>query len=203
MMDLKDILTKLELPDEQITAIENAMSENKLYVTTEENAETRLAKFKDERDEAQAKVDELTKSSEELATYKSELEAKITELEEKGGSNEDSEAKIAELQSQLDEAKGDYTNLNKQQKLEAALRKAGAKDVDYVGYKLGGIDKVELDDEGNIANWDNTLSSIKEQMPKYFNDTQPIVEGASLKGDNNKNVTDPFVALSRKYEKDN
>ncbi|WP_349584667.1 hypothetical protein [Leuconostoc citreum] len=64
MMDLKDILTKLELPDEQITAIENAMSENKLYVTTEENAETRLAKFKDERDEAQAKVDESTKSSE-------------------------------------------------------------------------------------------------------------------------------------------
>lgn len=201
-MDFKDVLTKLELPEEKVTAIVGAMNENKLYVTSEENAETRLAKFKEERDGAITQIDELKATNEQLMADKSDFEAKITEMTEQGGSNDESKAKIAELQKQLDESNGNYASLSKQQKLENALREAGATDVDYVGYKLGGVDKVELDDDGQISGWDDLLGGIKEKMPKYFADNQEVQTlGAGLKGDNTPVEMDPFQKIAQKYAK--
>lgn len=201
-MDLKELLKSQELSDEQIEAITGAMTENKLFVTSEENADIRLNKLKQERDEAVTARDELQATITQHEAEKSDLEAKLNELNEKGGSDADKQAEIDELKAQLEEATGNYSKLNKQVKLENALRDAGAKDIAYASYKFGGADKVELDEDGNIVGLEENITALKEQIPKFFADTQDTsVVGAGLKGDNKQPELDPFTAVREKYTK--
>lgn len=198
-MELKEVLTAAGLDDDQAAKVTTSLEENKLYVTDEENASVRLAKLKSERDEAIAKRDELQTSNDELTGAKEEFESKIAELEAAKGNDDEANTKLEELQKQLDEANNKNVTMTKQQKLSSALRAAGATDVDYVTYKLGGVDKVELDEDGNIKDWDKTLSGVQEAMPKYFvqEDTS---QGAKLNGDNKPAAaTDPFEKINQRY----
>lgn len=206
-MELSELLKAAGLDDEQVATVTKSFEENKMYVTDQENASVRLAKLKTERDEATASLDELKASNEELKSANEDLESgkktfedKITELEAKGSGDEETQTKLEDLQKQLEEANNKNATMTKSKKLEAALRKAGATDTDYVAYKLGGVDKIELDDDGNIVDWDKTLSGIQETMPKYFvNEEQS--SGVKLNGDGKKPIeTDPFQKVANKYQ---
>ena len=48
-MDLKEILASQSLSEEQITAIETAMKENKIYTSAEENIDIRYNKLKEDQ----------------------------------------------------------------------------------------------------------------------------------------------------------
>lgn len=48
-MDLREILKAHGLSDEQINKILASMNENRLYTTTEENADIRIKKFKEQK----------------------------------------------------------------------------------------------------------------------------------------------------------
>lgn len=72
----------------------------------------------------------------------------------------------AELQKEVDDWRAKYETATKDYAVREALREAGAKDLDYMIYKLGG--DVELDKEGNIKDLDSKIKSLKENNADWF-----------------------------------
>lgn len=105
-----------------------------------------------------------------------ELQAKITTYET---------VTIPELQEKLAE-----TKLNSA--IKVALLSEKAVDVDYLTYKLKEKgEKLELDDNDNIKNWDDISSGLKTQFPTMFNGstTKKIVENKLGGGNEDKGFT--------------
>lgn len=71
----------------------------------------------------------------------------------------------AELQKQVDDWKGKYETATKDYAVRQALQEAGAKDIDYMIYKLGNVD---LDKEGKIADLENKIKGLKEGNTDWF-----------------------------------
>lgn len=69
--------------------------------------------------------------------------------------------RVTELEAELAKAKLDAA-------VQVALLKAGALDIDYLAYKLQGMDGVALDDKGRLTGWDTTLETLKSQYPTQF-----------------------------------
>ena len=65
-MELKELLVSLGLDEETVTKIVNGMAENKIYTTTEENADVRLSKSKAQRKELEEELTTAKQLVEEL-----------------------------------------------------------------------------------------------------------------------------------------
>lgn len=208
-MELTEILKAAGLDDDKITEVTEQMATNKIFTTSEENVETRLAKFKEQRDEAvtakealETEKQALSEENDGFKTQIQDLTTKQEELEAKAGSDDESKTQIEELQKQLEEAQNTNVNMTKQQKLKEALQKVGALDADYVGYKAFGKDPsiIDLDDDGSIKGFDEKINEFKEANPKYFADSEEKVVGSNgLLGDNKPATVDPFERIRAKY----
>lgn len=115
--------------------------------------------------------DKLSSKDDEVKTLKSQRD----ELKDKVSSVEDAEDKINSLQSKYDEATQqleDYKSKIDNNKLDTQIIKnvPDAHDIDDV---LNVIDRssFEYDDDGNITNFDDVLTSVREKKPHYFNGT--------------------------------
>jgi len=73
--------------------------------------------------------------------------------------------KITDYEKEVEELKEERVKEKTNYTLKEKLKEAGAKDVDYMIYKLG---EVELDKEGNIIELDNKIKSLKEGNPGHF-----------------------------------
>ena len=107
---------------------------------------------KSELDKANGLIAELQKGTKDNAG----LQEKITAYE----------AEKAQLQAELQETK-------LKSAIKVALLSEKAVDVDYLTYKLNEKlkekgDALELDENENIKGWDDMLSGLKTQFPKYF-----------------------------------
>lgn len=86
-----------------------------------------------------------------------------------------------ELQNKITTYEGQVTELQdklKETKLNAAVKVAllseHAADVDYLLFKLReNGEKLELDENDNIKNWDSKLENLKTQYPKMFEAGDP------------------------------
>ena len=200
-MNFEELLKSQGFTDEQIAKITAGMSENSIFLTSDDNLSERFAKMKEQRDEARTQL----KEKEETITA---LETKIAEQEQAITDNQEALAGIDELKAQLEAANNEKTTLSKTVKLEKALEKAGVTDMDYIKYKLGGVDTLEVDDKGEFISLDNTLKDLKESMPSYFqseNPEPPAPEGGFKVIDNqlkNGKETDsnPFEDIMAKYQ---
>ena len=79
---------------------------------------------------------------------------------------------IEDLQKKIDDYEKDIETLKEERvkertnfTLKEKLKEAGAKDVDYMIYKLG---EVEVDKEGNIIELDNKIKSLLEENKDHF-----------------------------------
>lgn len=115
--------------------------------------------------------DKLSSKDDEVKTLKSQRD----ELKDKVSSVEDAEDKINSLQSKYDDATKqleDYKSKIDNNKLDTQIIKnvPDAHDIDDV---LNVIDRssFEYDDDGNITNFDDVLTSVREKKPHYFNGT--------------------------------
>lgn len=79
---------------------------------------------------------------------------------------------VKQLQSQIEEYKQQVAEKDKeliatrnQATLKEKLQEAGAKDIDYMMFKLGDL---ETDDEGNYKDLENKIKALKENEPKWF-----------------------------------
>lgn len=208
-MDLTEILKGVGLSDEQVEDVNKKMSENKVYLTGEENADERLTKFKEQRDEAvsakealEKERDELVTGKDELATQIKDLETKNTELESKTNVDEETQKQLEDLQKQLEDANNKNTTYLKQSTIESKLREAGVTDVDYAAYKLFGKDlsTVEIGEDNAIEGFEDKIAKLQEDKPNLFAKSDVIGQGG-LQGDKKPNNTDPFSAIAEKYSK--
>lgn len=209
-MDLTEILKGVGLTDEQVEDVNKKMSDNKVYLTSEENAAERLTKFKEQRDEAvsakdalEKERDELVTSKEQLATQITDLENKNTELESKTNVDEETQKQLEDLQKQLEDANNKNTTYLKQSTIESKLREAGVTDVDYAAYKLFGKDlsTVEIGEDNAIDGFEDKIAKLQEDKPNLFAKSSVIGQGG-LDGDGKpNNPTDPFEAITKKYSK--
>lgn len=153
-MNFKEFLTKQGVGDEQAAAIVDAMQKEKIYTTNEENIEERYEKMKSQRESA-----------------REELEAANTlvdDLKKATEGNTDAQKQIDKYKATAEQLQGKLTTLEKTSAVKEALAKAGATDIDYALFKLGGVDSLELK-EGKVVDLDNKVKELQEAIPNYFN----------------------------------
>lgn len=89
----------------------------------------------------------------------------ITQLKQNNQSNEDLQKKIQDYETKVQDLEKEAAETKKSFALKEALTQAGAKDVDYMLFKLG---EVEIDKDGNIKDLDNKVKALKEANPSFF-----------------------------------
>lgn len=89
----------------------------------------------------------------------------ITQLKQNNQNNEDLQQKIKDYETKIQNLEKEALETKKIFALKEALTKAGAKDVDYMLFKLG---DVEMDKDGNIKDLDNKVKELKESNPSFF-----------------------------------
>ncbi len=148
-MDLRTILKKQGFTDDQIKAVMDEMSANKLYVSSVENPEETITRLQGEK----AKLKEDAKQ--QKAEKKQTSPADTTAAEE-----------IRKLQETVRQGQ-----INTQ--LIVALTKAHASDVDYLMYqaeKSGGIKNIGIDEDGRVTGVDELVASLKKNHAGQFED---------------------------------
>lgn len=147
-MGLKELLKKLGYTDEQIKGITDAMSENKLHVSSVENPEETIKQLQEEKTKLEGENVKLQKSSKKQADP-----ADNTAAEE-----------IRKLQQTIQKSKIDT-------KLIVALTKANALDVDYLMYqaeKTGAMEDIKIDDNGNVTGVDELVENLRKSHASQF-----------------------------------
>lgn len=143
--------------EEQTNSFTNAMKENKIFTTSEENMDIRHSKLKTQFEaqgqqltEALALVDDLKKNSKGNA----ELLQKLTAFE-----TENEKLKAQVLEAQIDG------------ETQVKLLAAGVKpdDIDYVMFKLKAKGPLEQGEDGKVKDLDDKIAALKTQLPAHFN----------------------------------
>ena len=129
-MDLRAILKKQGFTDDQIKAVMDEMSANKLYVSSVEDPEETIRKLQEEK----GKLEEDVKQQKAAKKLPDPADTSVAE-------------EIKKLQETVRQGK-----INTQ--LIVALTKAHAVDVDYLMYqaeKTGEIRNIKIDDSGKVT----------------------------------------------------
>lgn len=148
-MDLKEFLKSQGLTEEQINKILSGMRENKIFTTSEENADIRLKKLKDERDQAQDDLKEANKTLKDIKKNNEDIETL--------------QKTITQYEDDMKVLKGAREKDRKEFDIKTKLKDAGCKDIDYILYKLGDVEKLDIEKE-----LDNKIKELKENNSTFF-----------------------------------
>ena len=154
-MDLKEILASQSLSEEQITAIETAMKENKIYTSAEENIDIRYNKLKEEK---QAQDNEFQKAQE-----------LIKQLQDSAKGNEEIQNKIKEYEAQIEQLKTDAAKAKLDYAIKAGLleRNVNPDSIDYLLFKINQDNKeLKLDENDKLQGID--FDEIKTKYVSHF-----------------------------------
>ena len=153
-MTLAEILKAKGIDDEAVKAIMEDMKSNKIFTASEENLDVRYGKLKTdhdsvikERDEGKALIAELQKSNKGNEALQQQVA--------------DYEAKMAQIQAELEQTKLDAA-------IKVELLSSKALDVDYLTFKLKEKGELALDENGKIKGWDDKVAALKTQFPTQF-----------------------------------
>ena len=163
-MKLKEILEKQGLTDEQITAIQQSMTENKVYETTVENAENRVATLENEKTT--------------LTTQLETANNRITTLE----NAPDGDKKLKDTIVERDKTIQTLEASIKQRDLYDELKGQGCKNPKAVAALLDNS-KLEYKD-GKHAGLEEQIKALKESDSYLFNEeSKPEPGGTGGSGD--------------------
>ena len=154
-MDLKEILASQSLSEEQITAIETAMKENKIYTSAEENIDIRYNKLKEEK---QAQDNEFQKAQE-----------LIKQLQDSAKGNEEIQNKIKEYEAQIEQLKTDAAKAKLDYAIKAGLleRNVNPDSIDYLLFKINQDNKeLKFDENDKLQGID--FDEIKTKYVSHF-----------------------------------
>lgn len=153
-MTLAELLKAKGIDDEVIKAVQEEMKANKIFTASEENLDVRYGKLKTdhdavikERDEGKALIAELQKSNKGNEALQQQVA--------------DYEAKMAQIQAELEQTKLDSA-------IKVELLSSKALDVDYLTFKLKEKGELALDENGKIKGWDDKIAALKTQFPTQF-----------------------------------
>jgi len=117
----------------------------------------------------------------------------ITQLKQNNQSNEDLQKKIQDYETKVQDLEKEAAETKKNFALKEALTQAGAKDVDYMLFKLG---DVEVDKDGTIKDLDNKVKALKEANPSFF-DGEP---GGQQQQQNNNPGAPGYKVIDNKLD---
>lgn len=192
-MTLAEIMKAQNIGDDIIKAVQDAMKENKIFLTGEENLDVRYNKLKGQHSD--------------ISTQLSEAQKRIKELEAAGGDsaemvkkNEELEKTIASLQAQL-------TQQKIESKVQIGLRDEKVIDPEYAAFLLTKDGDLELDDKEQIKGWADKITALKTSKPSIFESAggKKYQEHRLKDGDGGEGSEEPKSladALQMKYEND-
>lgn len=158
-MKFEELLKKQGLSDEQITAITGAMSKEKIYTTTLENAEVRYNKLKDDKKEVDTQLTSANNTITSLKKYETD--------------NEDLKGKISTYETE----KANYEKALKDKDFNYALDKA----LGEYKVKNSKLVKALLDNEKLKVDGDSVIG-LKEQIEAIQKDNDFLFEKAAPGG---------------------
>lgn len=185
-MTIQEILKASGLSEDQIKSVTDQMKENKIYTSSEENLDIRYGKLKTDHEgltkqysEAQTLIEELKKSSK----GNEGLQSKVAEYE----------AKVAELQKELNDEKLASA-------IKVGLLSEKATDIDYLTFKLKEDGQLELDEKGEVKGLKDKMDDLKKRFPNQFESTsQKKIEPNKLQNGQNDNVLTKESILKKPY----
>ncbi|MBE6056801.1 phage scaffolding protein [Clostridium sp.] len=148
-MGIKELLKNLGYSDEDITKIENGMKENKIYTTSEENMDIRYNKLKEQKEQLEDDLKEANKTLDKVKKDNKDIESLQTEID-------GYKTKMIELEAGREKERKEFT-------VKSKLKDAGCTDVDYMLYKLGDIEKLDIEKE-----LDNKVKELTENNTSFF-----------------------------------
>lgn len=166
---IKELLKKLGYTEEEVTKIEKGLSDEKIFLTKEENIEERYSKLKAQKEELENKVKTLTETNTNIQTeYDNYKKGSITQ--------EEYESKVRQIQEEAD-ARVKQNNFDSKLSLKLIGKEVNAKDAKDIIANLD-ISKISLDGE-NFIGLDEQIKNLKERKPYLFNEEETIIEGQS------------------------
>ncbi len=86
----------------------------------------------------------------------------IDDLKKANGDNETLQQTIKDHETTIQKLKDEAVNTAKSYALKEALKEAGVKDVDYLIFKHGGVDKFTFDKDSKVIGLEETIKPYKE-----------------------------------------
>ena len=132
------------------------------------------------------------------ATKLAEANKLIAQLQKAAKGDEALQGQVTAYQTRVQALETELAQTKLENEMRMGLLAAGAKtdDIDYLMFKLKQQGELALDENGKIKGWDEKLSTIKTQQPKYFDtagdggDGYQPVDGSGLpKGNPNATPT--------------
>ena len=118
-----------------------------------------------EKNEYEALNGQLNGKQTELET----ANALIEDLKKGNKSNDDLQSKISEFEEQVADLRTQLEETKLKSAVKVALMSENAVDVDYLTFKLNESgETIELDENGNIKDWQDKISNLKTKFPKMF-----------------------------------
>lgn len=173
-MNLKEILKNNGVVDDKIKKITDAMKENKIFTSNEENIDIRYGKLKENFDN--------------LTTQHTEATQLIEELKKGTAGNEELQGKVTAYETQISALQEELRQTQIKSAVKVALLGAKATDVDYLIFKLKEKGELELAKDGTVKGLDDKIAELKTQFPNQFEketQNQNTIEVNTLPNHNN------------------
>lgn len=173
-MNLKEILKNNGVADDKIKKITDAMKENKIFTSNEENIDIRYGKLKENFDN--------------LTTQHTEATQLIEELKKGTAGNEELQGKVTAYETQISALQEELRQTQIKSAVKVALLGAKAIDVDYLIFKLKEKGELELAKDGTVKGLDDKIAELKTQFPNQFEketQNQNTIEVNTLPNHNN------------------
>lgn len=156
---LHDLLIKHIGDEAKVAEIEKDMKENKIYLSNEENIDTRYKKSKADNDVLSA----------ENAKLKSQIEG----LTKANGGNEELQGKITQYEEKIAEQEAQLKQLQAENAVKFELLAKGAKasDMDYLLFKAKQLGELKLDKEGNVKGLNDLVENLKKTCQSNFEES--------------------------------
>lgn len=174
---IKELLKKLGYIDEDVTKIEKGLSDEKIFLTKEENIEERYSKLKTQKEDLEKQVQTLTETNTNIQTeYDNYKKGSITQ--------EEYETKVKEIQEEANN-KVKQNNFDSKLAVKLMSKEINAKDVVDIKANLD-MSKISLDGE-NFIGLDEQIKDLKERKDYLFNKEEIVIKGS---GDSSRQKVD-------------
>lgn len=169
---IKELLKKLGYTDEDVTKIEKGLSEEKIFLTKEENIEDRYTKLKTQKEDLEKQIQTLTETNTNIQTeYDNYKKGSITQ--------EEYESKVQEIQNQANE-KVKQNEFNSKLAIRLMSKDINARDAKDIEANLD-LTKISLDGE-NFIGLEEQIKDLKERKDYLFNKEETVIKGQEETG---------------------
>lgn len=164
---IKELLKKLGYTDEDIAKIEKGLSDEKIFLTKEENIEDRYTKLKTQKEDLEKQVQTLTDTNTNIQTeYDNYKKGSITQ--------EEYESKVQEIQNQANE-KVKQNEFDSKLAIKLVSKDINARDAKDIKANLD-LTKISLDGE-NFIGLEEQIKELKERKEYLFNKEETVITG--------------------------